>query len=288
VSFRVVLLTENTFHACYLVSRWSREFGAGVPVVLRAEEPLPGVRQARDDFHRQYFGTRVLDDDVARVRFHEVYPDASRADRAMVELYGVPELSTTSGRPHYLGRGLNTERARTWLDGLTSAAPAPFLMVFLDRILAPWWISALDGRVINSHSAVLPTARGTFAVEQIAATEDTQWFLNSVGATVHYVDDGIDTGPIVQTRSLGDPWRFDSIWQVKAGCFSTAFDLLAETAKNIVRDGRAPRGGAAQPVLPGQDDFKRRDFDADRQRRAESGFDRMRLVYAPAAYAGPM
>jgi phosphoribosylglycinamide formyltransferase-1 len=276
LSFRAVLLTENTFHACYLVTRWSLSFGDSAPVVLRADQPPRSVREARDDFHRRHEGVRELGD-ADWATFEALYSGAGQADRAMIELYGVPSLSVTSGTRTYLGNRLNTEDARFWLNNLVADTPKPFLMVFLDRILASWWITGFDGRIINAHSAVLPVARGSFAVEQVAASEDRERFLDAVGATTHYVDAGIDTGPIIEARSLGSPWQFQSIWQVKAACFNMAFDLLMKTAAGVVHQGRPPHRGEPQGATPGHSDFKRADFGADRQRRAELGFQRMRL-----------
>ena len=56
---------------------------------------------------------------------------------------------------------------------------APFLERFPDRI-------------INVHPSLLPSFPGTHAVED-ALAHGVRW----TGATVHVVDEGIDTGPIL-------------------------------------------------------------------------------------------
>lgn len=262
-----VLLTENTFHAGYLVSRW-RETGG--PVVLRSRPPNPQVRAARDDFHRRQAGDRELDA-AAWAQFGELYPDAGPADRAMVAEFGVPRRAVSDG-VDYLGERLNSDDAREWLDRQAASAAPPFLYVFLDRILAPWWISRLEGRVVNAHSAVLPVARGTFAIEQVAAQRDTDRFARAVGGTVHYVDEGVDTGAVIRSRGLPDPWALDSVWACKAHCFVTAFDLLLDTASHVRTTGRPVLPAEAQPPAADSPDFKRRDFDAECERRAEEGY----------------
>lgn len=46
----------------------------------------------------------------------------------------------------------------------------------------------------------------------------------------------------MEARRLPDPFGFDSIWQCKAACFATAFDLLAEAARRLSADAGLPPG----------------------------------------------
>ena len=97
-----------------------------------------------------------------------------------------------------------------------------------------------DGRIYDAHSAVLPYARGMFAIEQVAATGDIDHFRNAAGATVHVVDEGIDTGPIVRRERLADPFGASSIWECKAQSFILGFDLLLEGAEAVTSDRALP------------------------------------------------
>jgi phosphoribosylglycinamide formyltransferase 1 len=272
---RHVLLTENTFHASYLVTRWRETFADDPGRIVLRERPLPTeLRRARDRFHTAHAGERRLDAD-AWAEFDRLYPDASPTDLAMITEFGVPALSVSAGPDlESLGTQLNSAEAENWLD--RQAGQKPLLFVFLDKILAPWWMSRLDGNIVNAHSAVLPNARGMFAIEQVAAGGDAERFALAAGASVHYVDEGVDTGPVIGTRALSGPWRFDSIWACKAHCFDTAFDLLIETVAEVLRTGEMPPRGVPQPDTPGWPDFRRRDFDDQRRRRAEEGYLRMK------------
>lgn len=49
-----------------------------------------------------------------------------------------------------------------------------------------------SGRIINSHPSILPAHPGLFRKEELAASHD-----KFLGATVHRVDEGMDTGPIL-------------------------------------------------------------------------------------------
>ncbi|MBF0419651.1 MAG: phosphoribosylglycinamide formyltransferase [Magnetococcales bacterium] len=60
------------------------------------------------------------------------------------------------------------------------------------RILSPWFIRRFPGRVLNIHPALLPAFPGLH-VQQRAIEAGVRFS----GATVHFVDDGVDTGPIV-------------------------------------------------------------------------------------------
>lgn len=60
------------------------------------------------------------------------------------------------------------------------------------RILAPAFIRAYPGRIMNIHPALLPAFPGLHA--QRRALEHR---VKVSGATVHFVDEGVDTGPII-------------------------------------------------------------------------------------------
>lgn len=60
------------------------------------------------------------------------------------------------------------------------------------KILAPSFLAAFDGRVTNTHPALLPLHPGAHAVRDTLAAGATQ-----SGATVHWVDAGVDTGPLI-------------------------------------------------------------------------------------------
>ena len=60
------------------------------------------------------------------------------------------------------------------------------------RILTPDFLRAFPDRIINIHPALLPAFPGTH-VQQKAIDYGVKFS----GCTVHFVDDGVDTGPII-------------------------------------------------------------------------------------------
>jgi phosphoribosylglycinamide formyltransferase-1 len=65
------------------------------------------------------------------------------------------------------------------------------------RVLTPGFLRAFAGRVVNVHPALLPSFPGVKAVAQALSHG-----VKVTGATVHFVDDGIDSGPIIAQRAV--------------------------------------------------------------------------------------
>ncbi len=60
------------------------------------------------------------------------------------------------------------------------------------RILSPEFVRALRGRVMNIHPSLLPAFPGLAAQRQAL-----EYGVRITGATVHFVEEGVDTGPII-------------------------------------------------------------------------------------------
>lgn len=78
-------------------------------------------------------------------------------------------------------------------------AHAPDLIVCAGfmRILGAEVVEAFSGRIINSHPALLPAFPGAHAVRDALAYGVT-W----TGCTIHVVDTGVDSGPILAQRPV--------------------------------------------------------------------------------------
>jgi phosphoribosylglycinamide formyltransferase-1 len=60
------------------------------------------------------------------------------------------------------------------------------------RIVGPQLLAAFPRRIVNIHPSLLPKHRGLRAWDQALAAGD-----RVAGCTVHYVDEGVDTGEII-------------------------------------------------------------------------------------------
>ena len=65
------------------------------------------------------------------------------------------------------------------------------------RLLSPAFIDAYRGRVVNIHPSLLPAFPGLHAQRQALA-----YGVKITGCTVHFVDEGLDTGPIIAQRAV--------------------------------------------------------------------------------------
>ena len=65
------------------------------------------------------------------------------------------------------------------------------------RVLTPVFIQAFPGRVLNIHPALLPSFPGMHAQRQAL-----EYGVKVSGCTVHLIDEGVDTGPIIAQRAV--------------------------------------------------------------------------------------
>lgn len=86
-----------------------------------------------------------------------------------------------------------------WDEALTAAAtkysPEWLISVGFMRILGPTFLATFPDRVLNTHPSLLPSFPGKQAVSDALA-----YGVTVTGCTLHVVDAGVDTGPVVAQR----------------------------------------------------------------------------------------
>ena len=65
------------------------------------------------------------------------------------------------------------------------------------RLIGGTLLHAYPKRIINIHPSLLPDFPGKDSIKQAFDKK-----VNTTGVTVHYVDQGMDTGPVIAQRSL--------------------------------------------------------------------------------------
>ncbi|MGZ4106283.1 MAG: formyltransferase family protein, partial [Tumebacillaceae bacterium] len=208
------LLTESSFHPSYLVSKWFAAF-ENTPgfkgCLIRDDQRVDAVR--RNEFHQQHQFKKQLSE-AEMNELLNLYGELSKTEEAMIRLSGIPpQCAESFEQTLFLGPDINAPRVYDWLQAQAATGKRMMFFIFLDKLLAPWWIEFSEGRIINSHSAVLPFARGFYAVENMAIRGEIDPFRQAVGATTHYIDNGIDTGPIIRAKQIKDPFACESIWE---------------------------------------------------------------------------
>ncbi|GAB5901708.1 phosphoribosylglycinamide formyltransferase [Mycolicibacterium mageritense] len=111
------------------------------------------------------------------------------------------DIAAAAGVPTYTTRlGDHPDRA-VWDTAITEATAEhePDLVVSAGfmKILGPEFLSRFPGRVVNTHPALLPAFPGAHAVPDAMA-----YGVRVTGCTVHLVDAGMDTGPILAQQPV--------------------------------------------------------------------------------------
>ncbi|MFJ1703063.1 phosphoribosylglycinamide formyltransferase [Kitasatospora sp. NPDC088346] len=106
------------------------------------------------------------------------------------------ERAGRAGIPVFVERIKDHADRAGWDRALTDAVAAhdPDLVVTAGfmKILGPEFVAAFAGRIVNTHPALLPAFPGAHGVPDALA-----YGVKVTGCTVHLVDAGVDTGPII-------------------------------------------------------------------------------------------
>ncbi len=100
-------------------------------------------------------------------------------------------------RGEYADRAARDEALGDWLEqqGVRLVVLAGYM-----ELLGAAFLARFEGAVINVHPSLLPAFPGIGAVAQALA-----YGVRVFGVTVHFVDDGVDTGPVILQRAIDLP-----------------------------------------------------------------------------------
>ena len=105
---------------------------------------------------------------------------------------GLPAEAVDRGR--YPSRRAHEEEI---LRRLARARPDLICLAGYMRLLSPEFVGRYRGRILNIHPALLPKFRGLDAQRRALEAGETE-----SGCTVHLVDEGTDSGPILLQRRV--------------------------------------------------------------------------------------
>ena len=96
------------------------------------------------------------------------------------------------------------------------------------KILGPRVLTELRGKIINTHPALLPKFPGAHAVaDALAAGEKVS------GSTIHFVDEGVDTGQIITQKEV-EILPSDTIQTLHERIKQVERELLVQVVKQFV------------------------------------------------------
>lgn len=112
---------------------------------------------------------------------------------------GGVERARAAGLPAFVERVRDHAERDAWDAALTKSVAAydPHLVVSAGfmKLLGPRFLERFP--VVNTHPALLPAFPGAHAVREALA-----YGVRITGCTVHLVDSGVDTGPIIAQRAV--------------------------------------------------------------------------------------
>jgi phosphoribosylglycinamide formyltransferase-1 len=119
------------------------------------------------------------------------------------------------------------DRDKAMADWLASHGVDLVVLAGYMHLLRPCFLERFPGRVINVHPALLPQFPGAHAIEEALAAG-----VPVTGATVHYVDEGIDTGDVIVQREV--PVRHgDTVETLRARIQAVEHELLPAVVREL-------------------------------------------------------
>lgn len=120
------------------------------------------------------------------------------------------------------------------------------------RVLSPWFVRRWSSRLVNIHPALLPAFPGVHGQKQAF-----DYGVRFAGCTVHFVDEGTDTGPIIAQAVV--PVIPDDDEDALAARILAAEHRILPQAIQWIADGRVRVVGRrvwVEGVRPGSDDAR--------------------------------
>ena len=142
---------------------------------------------------------------------------------ARAETAGVP--TAVFEAESYPSREARDEAMARWLRerGVELAVLAGYM-----QLLRPRFFEVFGRRVVNTHSAPLPAFPGAHPIEDVLAAG-----VDETAATVHWVDEGIDTGPVIRAEPVPvEPG--DTPETLKARVQRVEHRILPEVVKELI------------------------------------------------------
>ena len=122
------------------------------------------------------------------------------------------------------------------LAALRAAEVSWVVLAGFMRVLTPQFLNAFPGRVINIHPTLLPAFPGVNGVQQAL-----DYGVKVTGCTVHFVDQGVDSGKIIAQRAVA-VLDLDDAATLGARIHAAEHELLVSVLSDIESGRVAPLG----------------------------------------------
>ncbi len=222
---RVVLITNDSLHGQRVLHTvWQRGIVLDAVLYITGSLGMPAPRGAGPG-GRLLRWPRTAASALKRVaRFH------ARRKASYAKLCG-----------RVIGTGVMN--SRRLLRDLRALEP-DWIILGGGGILAPEVIETARAGVLNVHPALLPWIRGC------GITGASLEHGVALGATLHYVDRGIDTGAVIERRLAPVGTGDTSLGGLELASHQLAAEMMADAVEAIVRRGEVPAGTAQTVRYP--------------------------------------
>lgn len=173
-------------------------------------------------------------------------PDAQALRRASDA--GIPAIYIEPGRA---GARLSPESEKKYIEVLESHNVDLIALAGFMRILSKEFVRRFRERILNIHPSLLPSFPGLNAQKQAL-----EYGVKFSGCTVHFVDEGVDTGPIIIQAAV-PVLEGDTVETLSERILKEEHRIYVE-AINLFAKGRLKLEGRVVRVLP-----EGKDADAD-------------------------
>jgi phosphoribosylglycinamide formyltransferase 1 len=137
--------------------------------------------------------------------------------------------TATFSREEYADREARDTALAEWIE--VRGADLVVLAGYM-QLLSPAFVARFRNRIVNIHPALLPAFPGLDAVGQALAAG-----VETTGVTVHFVDEGVDTGPPIVQREVPVPADRDRA-RLEGAIHAVEHELYPEAIRMIAQ-GRA-------------------------------------------------
>ena len=223
---QIVALTAGGPHSWIMINALRKQFG-DFPVILEDGEPDARLWRRRT---KLLGPLKVASMQAARIPMKLTKRGARRVIDEMIERHGL-EPEAPAGSQLLTVPSVNSDACR---DALARFAPKAVFVVST-RMIGKRTLGCIEAPFINYHSGINPAYRGMFGGYFALANGEPEHF----GATVHLVDEGVDTGGILYQSRLrpepGDTFH-TYLWRQAAG----SRDIVVSAMQDAVSGTLSP------------------------------------------------
>jgi len=257
---KIVIFTRTGFHHTSFINRLQERFEIACVVRESYPETRRGSRfraLIKNALGRN--GRREIKDSLYLDEFHKNFSAGFRYHRMLEDFLKAPfDLVVGRAGTKYLNVKCGEINSAGFLSFLKGLGP-DIVAVLGSSVISPRLISVPLVGMVNLHSGLSPYYRGTWSYGWPIVNNEPQY----IGATVHHVDPGIDTGDIIyQTRPVLD--GRDDLNTIFLKVIAEGIELVSDAVDGMIRKGVA--ASYKQPQETGKL-YCTKDFNADVARR---------------------